>query len=248
MDAVRTLAWLARSIRESQGIRTRQPLAHMKVAVPRYVRGDVFDSLLQILSAEVNVREIAVVESDESLVRLKAKPNFRSLGKVYAKETPVAAKLAAELTREQLRGLEAGNPQTVEVNGRRYEYQPEDIVVEREVATDWLVQSHGPYVAALDPHLTEELRLEGVAREVVNRVQRLRKQAKYDYDTRIELGMSGSDGVLAAVAVHRGFIARETLARRVEVGSDLIDPDVSESVNIDGNTLTVTLKKHDGSQ
>ena len=248
MDAVRTLAWLARSIRESQGIRTRQPLAHMKVAVPRYVRGDVFDSLLQMLSAEVNVREIAVVESDESLVRLKAKPNFRSLGKVYAKETPVAAKLAAELTREQLRGLEAGNPQTVEVNGRRYEYQPEDIVVEREVATDWLVQSHGPYVAALDPHLTEELRLEGVAREVVNRVQRLRKQAKYDYDTRIELGMSGSDGVLAAVAVHRGFIARETLARRVEVGSDLIDPDVSESVNIDGNTLTVTLKKHDGSQ
>ncbi|UCG85951.1 MAG: isoleucine--tRNA ligase [Gemmatimonadota bacterium] len=248
MDAVRTLAWLARSIRESRGIRVRQPLAHMKVAVPGYVRGEVFDSLLQTLATEVNVRELTVVESDESLVKLKAKPNYRSLGKVYAKDTPVAARLAGELTPEQLRALEAGSLQTVEADGKRYEYRPEDVVVERDVATDWMVQTHGPYVAALDPHLSEDLELEGVAREVVNRVQRLRKTAKYDYDTRIELGMSGSRGVLAAVAVYKTFIARETLARRLEVGSDLMDPDVSESVNIDGNNLTVTLKKHDDSQ
>lgn len=248
MEAVRTLAWLGRAIRESRGIRLRQPLADMKVAVPSYVRGDIFDSLLQTLASEINVRNITVVESDESLVELKAKPNYRSLGKVYANETPVAARLATRLTPDQLRALEAGTTQTVEANGKRYEYRSEDVTVERDVATDWMVQSHGPYVAALDPHMTEELQLEGVAREVVHRIQRLRKEAKYDYDTRIELGMSGSDGVLAAVNVHRAFIARETLARRVEVGSDLENPDMSESVEIDGNTITVTLKKRDGSQ
>jgi isoleucyl-tRNA synthetase len=246
MDAVRTLTWLARSARELQGVRTRQPLAHLKVAVPGNVRGEAFDSLLQTLAAEVNVRAVTVVESDESLVSLRAKPNFRTLGKTYGKETPLVAKLAAELTREQLRGLEAGDAQTLERDGKRYEYRPEDVVVEREVATDWLVQSEGPYVAALDPHLTEELQLEGMAREVVNRVQRLRKQARYDYDTRIELGMSGSDGVLAAVDAHRSFIARETLARRLEIGSDLEQPDVSEKVDINGRAATVSLRKYDG--
>jgi isoleucyl-tRNA synthetase len=246
MDAARTLTWLARSARESQGMRLRQPLAHMKVAVPGSVRGEAFDSLLQTLATEVNVRSVTVVESDESLVTLKAKPNFRSLGKAYGKETPIVAKLAAELTREQLRGLESGNVQILEGNGKEYEYRPEDVVVEREVATDWLLQSDGPYVAALDPQLTEELKLEGLAREVVNRVQRLRKEARYDYDTRIELSMSGSDGILAAVDAHRTFIARETLARHLEVGSDLMKPDVTETVDINGRHAIVSLRKYDG--
>ncbi len=246
MHAVRTLAWLARSARDSHGLKVRQPLAHMKVAVPASVRGNEFDSLLGMLATEVNVREITVVESDESLVKLRAKPNYRTLGKAYGKATPVAAKLAAELTAAQLKGLEAGDPQTLELNGQTYEYRPEDVVVERDVATDWLVQSDGPFVAALDQHLTKELEQEGVAREVVNRVQRLRKEASYDYDTRIELGMSGSDGVLAAVDAHRTFIARETLARRVAIGSDLASPDVSETVDINGQQVIVSLKRHDG--
>ncbi|UCD23993.1 MAG: class I tRNA ligase family protein, partial [Gemmatimonadota bacterium] len=246
MDAVRTLAWLARSARDLRGLKVRQPLAQMKVAVPANVRGDDFDTLLGMLAAEVNVREITVVESDESLVKLRAKPNFRTLGKVYGKVTPLAAKLSAELTPTQLKGLEAGETQKLAADGQTFEYRPEDVVVERDVATDWLVQSDGPFVAALDPNLTEELELEGVAREVVNRVQRLRKEARYDYDTRIELGMSGAEGVLAAVDVHRGFIARETLARRFAVGSDLADPDVSETVDINGRQVRVSLRRHDG--
>ena len=214
--------------------------------MPASVRGAEFDSLLSMLAAEVNVRDITVVESDESLVQLRAKPNFRTLGKVYGSKTPLAAKLAAELTSDQLKGLEAGETQTLEFESQKFDYRSEDIVVEREVATDWLVQSDGPFVAALDPHLTEELEREGVAREVVNRVQRLRKEARYDYDTRIELGMSGAEGVLAAVEVHQDFISRETLARRLAVGSDLKSPDVSEMVDINGRQVRVSLKRHDG--
>jgi len=80
----------------------------------------------------------------------------------------------------------------------------------------------------------------------VNRVQRLRKEARYDYDTRIELGLSGSDGILAAVDAHRTFIARETLARHLEVGSDLVKPDVTETVDINGRHAIVSLRKYDG--
>ncbi|MEJ2238411.1 MAG: isoleucine--tRNA ligase [Gemmatimonadales bacterium] len=248
MAAVRSLATLARSAREEGGLKGRQPLANMRVAVPEVVRGDTFDNLLQLLAKEVNVRGITVVESDESLVKLRAKPNYRSLGKVYGRQTPAAAELAGKLTPEQLRRLEAGERQSVESNGGTYSYGPDDIVVEREVVTDWLVQSDGPFVTALDPHLNEELEQEGMARELVNRVQRLRKAAGYDYDTRIELGLSGSQGALAAAEAHDTFIARETLARRVEVGADLPDPDVSEVVDIDGRRVVVSLKRYDHGQ
>jgi len=245
MSAVRSLATLARSAREEGGLKGRQPLANMRVAVPGVVRGDTFDNLLQLLAKEVNVRAITVVESDESLVKLRAKPNYRSLGKVYGRNTPVAAELAGKLTPEQLRRLEAGERQSVESNGSTYSFGPDDIVVEREVVTDWLVQSDGPFVTALDPHLNQELEQEGMARELVNRVQRLRKAAGYDYDTRIELGLSGSQGALVAAEAHDTFIAHETLARRVEVGADLPDPDVSEVVDIDGRQVVVSLKRYD---
>ncbi len=248
MSAIRSLATLARAARESAGLKVRQPLANMRVAVPGGVRGDTFDSLLKLLATEVNVRGITVVESDESLVKLRAKPNFRTLGKVYGKQTPIAAELAGKLTPEQLRCLEAGESQSVESDGSTYTYGPDDVLVEREVITDWLVQSDGPFVTALDPRLTEELEREGLAREIVNRVQRLRKEAGYDYDTRIELGLSGAPAALAAAEDHGTFIARETLARRVAAGADLPDPDVSEQVDIDGRQVVISLRRYGDGQ
>jgi len=246
MDAVRRLSSLARSAREQAGLRVRQPLARLRVAVPASTRGAAFQTFLDILAAEVNVKEIGVVESDEELVRLKPKPNFRTLGKVYGKHTPRAAQAAQDLTREQLQALEGGAAVSVTVDGKRFEYRPEDVVVEREVATDWLVQSDGPLVVALDPALSDDLRHEGLAREVVNRVQRLRKEAGYDYNTRIALSISGADEVLEAAGAFRQFIAGETLARRLETGADLADPDVREAVDIDGREVVIALKRSDG--
>ena len=248
MGAIRTLAWLARSARELAGIRVRQPLANMKIAVPAGVRGAALDATLPMLAAEVNVREITIVESDESLVKLKAKPNFRTLGKVYGKETPLAAKAAAQMTPMQLHELETGTAQIVEADGKTFEYRPEDVVVEREVVTDWFVQSEGPFVAALDPVVTAELKSVGTAREVVNRIQRLRKEAGYDYDTRVELSISGNHDVLAAAEANRVYISGETLARRVDINTDLPAADVAEEVDIDGKKIVISLKKHDGSQ
>jgi isoleucyl-tRNA synthetase len=247
MDVVRRLASLARSARESAGLRVRQPLARMRVAVPAAVRGQEFNALLELLRREVNVKALAVVGSDADLVRLKAKPNFRSLGKVHGNRTPAAAAAAADLTQEQLREIECGERVTlVAVSGERFEYGPEDVVVEREVLTDWLVASEGSVVAALDPRLSPQLRREGMAREVVNRVQRLRKEAGYDYNTRIDLSLSGGGDVLAATESFQDFIAGETLARCLESGVDLPDPDVREEVDIDGHRVVISLRRHTG--
>jgi len=245
MDAIRRLATLARAARDAAGLRVRQPLATLRVAVPAAVQGPDFDALLPLLAAEVNVKAIEIVGSDAELVRLTARPNFRSLGKRYGKETPRAAAAAGALDADQLRALEGGADAVAKVDGREYRFTPEDVVVERAVISEWLVQSDGPYVVALDPAVSVALRREGLVREVVSRVQRLRKEAGYAYDARIQLSITGAADVLEASGAHAGVIAGETLAREVEIGRELADPDVRETVDIDGLSVVIALKRQD---
>ncbi|HWP36970.1 MAG TPA: DUF5915 domain-containing protein, partial [Gemmatimonadales bacterium] len=158
-----------------------------------------------------------------------------------------AAAAVALLSRAQLLDLENGRSVTLRTSdGAAFDYRPQDVRIEREVATDWIVESQGAYVVALDPALTDELRLEGLAREVVSRVQRLRKEAGYDYTTRIDLSVSGSDEVVAAARGHGGFIAHETLARQLEIGIELAVADVTEDVDIDGRRVRIAVRRHSG--
>jgi len=244
MDTVRRLASLARAAREAGNLRVRQPLGRLQVAVPARVRGPVFDGLLALLQSEVNVREILQVASDTELVRLRAKPNFRALGKKFGKRTPEAAAACAALSAEALRTLEAGGRVTLEGFG---ELDHDDVVVEREVTSDWLVQSDGPVVVALDPHVTDELRGEGIAREVVNRVQRMRKEAGYEYTTRIRLWVSGEPVLQRAVEAHAAFVQEETLARAIGVGERAMAPDLEQEVDVDGLVGLVGIRR-DGAE
>jgi isoleucyl-tRNA synthetase len=242
MGTVRRLASLARAAREARNLRVRQPLARMQMAVPAAAQGPALSDLLDILAAEVNVKDVQVVASDHDLVRLTGKANFRALGKRYGKDTPQAAAAVSHLTADQLRALERGEPARV----GEWAFRPEEVTVTREVASDWLVQADGPYVVALDPQLTQDLVQEGLAREVVNRVQRLRKEAGYEYTTRIELSVAGADDVVAATAAFQGFVEGETLARRTVLGAVLDHPDLTRDVDIEGRRVTIALRRHDG--
>ena len=187
-----------------------------------------------------------MVLSDAGLVTLRAKPNFRELGKRYGKATPAAAAAAAMLAPSQLRDLESGGTARVEVNGTTFEYLSADVVVSREVARDLAVQSDGPFVAALDAALTPALRQEGLAREVINRVQRLRKEAGYDITTRIALTIDGAAGLLEAVRTHAEFIRGETLARELAVGRRADTPDREQTVTLDGLDAVIGIQRqHD---
>ena len=243
MDAVRRLASLAHAARQERKLPVRQPLGRMQIAVPAGVRSRALDELLELLRLEVNVKSVEIVSSDTELVRLRARPNFRTLGKRYGKRTPRVAEAAARLTPEQLRGLEQGTEATIEVDGEPAVFLPEDVVVEREVASDWVVASEGPLVVALDPHLNDELRREGTAREVVNRIQRLRKEAGYAYTDRIGVWMDGGPPVLEAVRAHADFIRGETLARRLELGARAPAPDLEQQVEIDGHGVVVGVQR-----
>jgi len=113
------------------------------------------------------------------------------------------------------------------------------------VASDLAVQSDGPFVAALDPALTPALRREGLARETVNRIQRLRRDTGYDITTRVGLWVDGPPELLAAVQEHAGFIQGETLARELRVGSRAGRPDREQVVTLDGHEAVIGIQRLD---
>src|SRR5256885_2910670 len=242
MGAIRKLASLARAARETKQLHVRQPVARLQVAVPAAVKGRAFAELLDVLKDEVNAKDVEVVTSDHELVNLKGKPDFRSLGKRFGKDTPRAAAAVSQLTAEALQLLEHGDP----VRAGEFEFQPADVTLTREVVSDWAVQADGPYVAAVDPRLTADLVQEGLARELVNRVQRLRKDAGDQYTTRIELSIPGPDDVVAAVATFQGYVEGETLARKTVLGAVLDEADVTSEVDIEGRRVVIALRRHDG--
>ena len=132
---------------------------------------------------------------------------------------------------------------SVALGDESLEVGPEDVTIERLVKIDWLVQSSGAYVAAIDPVLTDDLRSDGLAREIVSRVQRLRKDAGYDYSARIVLAVAGPPEVLGAVRRHQAMIEHETLAKEVVVGTLNGRADAADTVELDGHTVTIAVTR-----
>ncbi len=243
MGAVRSLASLGRAARETASLRVRQPLAAMKVAMPVSVDRTQFDLLTELLKAETNVRSIEVVTSDADLVRLKGKPNFRTLGKRYGAQVKLVAEATGLLDASALRQLESGAEFSGTFGGESFSWMPEDVTIQREVVTDWPVASEGQFVVALDPRVTPELAGEGLARELVSRIQRLRKDAGYEVSTRIVCAIDGEPALLDAARAHDDYIAGETLAVALAIGEALERPDRMESVVIDGLTVALAVRR-----
>ncbi|MBK6495723.1 MAG: isoleucine--tRNA ligase [Gemmatimonadetes bacterium] len=238
MDGIRRLASLGRAARETASLRVRQPLATIRVAVPVEVRGADFDALIPLLQGETNVKRVEIVTSDADLVRLRGKPNFRTLGKRFGAEVKGVAASVALLTADQLRALEQGETVTAD-----YTLLPEDVTIEREVVTDWPVASAGPFVVALDPVVTPALAQEGLARELVSRVQRLRKDAGFAVSARIALSLTGDAALLDAARVHQEYIAGETLAREFTIGEAATEPDRQEAFEVEGHAGALAVRQ-----
>ena len=243
MDAVRRLASLARSARETVALKVRQPLARMLVAVPSDVDRRRFDALLPLLVSEVNVKRVEFVTSGTDLVALEAKPNFRSLGKRFGKATPEAAEAVKALSHDDVVRFEAGGAVEITVQGERCVLNPDEVVLLRHAKGEFVVESDGEVVAALDPALTDDLRREGLAREVVSRVQRMRKEAGYQVADRIRLWVDGDAAVLEAARRHADYISGETLATRLTEGPAETAADLVQAVDLDGVRATLAIQR-----
>ncbi|HET8655781.1 MAG TPA: isoleucine--tRNA ligase [Longimicrobiaceae bacterium] len=218
MEGVRELSTLGRAARERVKIRVRQPLGALYAVVPDDV--EVTPELLEILEDELNVHTVEFMEEAEALVTFSARPNFKALGARLGKRTPKAAEAIRALPSDALAEFRRGQPVRVVVEGEPVELGAEDLEIVQEARGELVVEAEGAYTVALDATITPGLRAEGLARELVNRVQRLRKEADFEVSDRIRLGVAGGAEVVEAAGAHRDFIASETLAVEVEVSAE----------------------------
>jgi isoleucyl-tRNA synthetase len=243
MRVTRVLARLGRAAREEVRIRVRQPLGALQAVV-----GDetlMTPELLAVLREELNVRRVQFLQAAGDLVSLRAQPAFRQIGKRFGSRTQEAARQIRELDVAALRAYRAGERVTIEVEGSVQVLEPGDLEVIEDSAGDLIVASDEGYTIALDPAIDEPLRLEGIARELVNRIQRLRKESGFAVSDRIALGIFGSADVLRALEAHADHVASETLAVTVSAGDVEDDAwqQAVQQVDLDGLSVRIGLRR-----
>ena len=234
MSATRTLARLGRAAREEAGIKVRQPLSRLVCVAPS-IDDTQLEPLIPLLKAELNVKQIEFASTADALVTLEAKPNFRSLGKKFGKKTPLAAEAIKAFSGEQLRLFLRGEPLVVTVDGETHALDQEDVTIIRRASGALVVEEDGGFFAAIDPTVTLELRREGLARELISRVQRMRKEASLAVSDRIALTVAGSDEIRAVIDAHGEWIASEVLATELVFREELTDRyDAMQELDLDG--------------
>jgi isoleucyl-tRNA synthetase len=240
MDDVRRLTTLGRAAREEAGIRVRQPISELHAVLPGGRRLD--GSLVDLLEKELNVKHVVFPDADADIVRLSAKPDFGRLGPRFGAETPAVARAIAALDENSVRRLRSGEVVEVEVGGTVAEVGPTDVTILEEASGELVVQAEDGYVAGLVTKLDDALLAEGLAREVVNRVQRLRRDSGFSVADRIDLAVEGPAEIERAVSQHADYIKGETLAVSIAVGGEsLAAVGAIHEVEIEQQTVRVAL-------
>jgi isoleucyl-tRNA synthetase len=217
MRIVRILSRLGRAARERVKVRVRQPLGVLQAVVPD--ASVLTDELLEVLRDELNVKRVQFLQGAGDLVAVRAQPNFRQLGRRFGARTQEAARRIRELGDEQLRGFARGESVRIDVDGETFALESGELDVLEEAAGDLVVESDEGCTIALDPAIDEPLRLEGIARELVNRIQRLRRDTQLQVSDRIELAVFAQGDIGAAAERHGEYIAAETLAVSLTVAA-----------------------------
>ena len=243
MSRVRVLAKLGRAAREEKEIKVRQPLSRRVCVVPDFKAGELED-LLPLLASELNVKRVEFAESGSALATLVGKANYRSLGKRFGKRTPDAAKIVESLANEQLLAFERGETVTIDVDGTSYPLLPEDVTIVRHASGSLLVREENGLFAALDPTITPELRREGMARELVSKIQQMRKAARFAVSDRVRLDLEGGPELAAVVQEYETYIAGEVLANEVTVAGGLAETaDAVQTIVLDAGSVRIALTR-----
>jgi len=243
MAAVRELVRLGRATREHVRIRVRQPLPALHVVLPDGVA--LSDELVAILVEELNVKAVVFEGRAENLLSYRATPNFRVIGKRFGARTQAAAERIREIGSDALAAFRSGGPLSIELDGEIFALEAEELEIREEPRGDLVVESDGGYTVALDATVDEALRREGIARELVNRIQRLRREAGLEVSDRIRLGIFGNAQVRDAVERHGESISRDTLAKDLEYATEPPDGayDTTDEVDLDGIVVRIGIER-----
>ena len=238
MEAVRRAVELGRAARAAAQVKVRQPLAKA-VIVAQGGEREAIEGMGELVRSELNVKNLEFVSDESELVAYEVKPNFRALGPRFGKQMPQVAAAVGGLdpghAAEAIRGERRLG---INIDGHEHELEPDDLTLVMQPLGGYEVEAEAGRAVALALELDDELRREGLAREVVHAVQAARKEAGLEVTDRIELRLAGDDGLLDAARAHEAYVAGETLATAVAYGGD-----GGQAVTVDGRELQISVRR-----
>ena len=233
MEIAQRITTIVLSLRKKEGIAVKQPMQTLMIPPVDEAQRIAIESVKQIFLQEVNVKEVKFVEGQGVLVK-KVKCNFRTMGKKFGKDMKAVAAAVAEMTQEQIAELETNGKMQLGT----YEILAEDVEIISEDIPGWLVGNDGNLTIALDITLTDELRAEGIARTLVNRIQNIRKKSGLEITDRIRVQIEPNEAVTKAVEAFGDYIARQVLADGIT-----LEANDGQAVEFDEFTLNITITK-----
>ena len=242
MARAEKIVMLVRAMRMKSNLKVRQPLKRIILPIADEEERREVQRMADIILEEVNVKSIEYVSDESGIVRKRAKPNFKSIGPKFGKSVQAVAARIRELTPTEIAALEKDGSLRIGVNGRQSMIGREDVEILREDIQGWLVESDGDLTVALDTELNDSLIAEGNAREFVNRVQNMRKDAGFEVTDRIAVTFSASPTLRDMLMSMKTYIAGETLA--VDLSPVFKPGDHQATVELSGEQIQVSVKRH----
>jgi isoleucyl-tRNA synthetase len=241
--AVRNVVNLGSRVRNDAKLKVRQPLSEAIVVVADDTERARIDRFAADVREELNVKGLNFTQEPAKYVEFDLQPNFRVLGPKLGKQVPACKAALQKADGSALHAtLEREGSITIDLNGQPVTLDASELEVRLRAKEGFAAASGGGHVVLIDTQITDELRREGLAREVVNRIQRVRKDRDLAYDARIDVTYSTDDADLQlALQEHAEGIARETLATRFEAGQ-VEDGDATVQADVDGVALALTIR------
>ena len=242
MSLAQRVSSMVLALRRKVSIKVRQPLTKILIPVLDPAMARHIDAVRNLILNEVNVKELELIEQTTGIITKRIKPNFKTLGPKYGKYMKQIAALTAQFSQERIAEIESAPESVLEIDGQQIIVTPADFEITSEDMPGWLVASEGKLTVALDITLTDELRAEGVARELINRIQNIRKDSGFEVTDKIRVEIEQKELVADAVARYADYIGSQTLAVEVKSSAEP-QGEVVVATDIDEEPLRIAVTR-----
>ena len=215
MENAQIISSLVLSLRAKEKIKVRQPLQKIMIPVENDQQKEEILAVSDLIKHEVNIKEIQILEDASDILIKQIKPNFKVLGPKFGKEMRFIATEVQQFTKEDINKIEKQGNISIEINGKEITLEREDVEISSKDIEGWLVANEGGLTVALDVTITADLRKEGVARELVNRIQNARKDAGLEVTDKIRLTVLNFENLQQAIKENKAHIMSETLTQEL---------------------------------
>ena len=229
MEIAQKTSSLVLGLRKKTKIRVRQPLQKIMVPALNPTFAANIDHVKELILSEVNVKELELLEEGNDILVKSIKPNFKTIGPKYGKQMKAIAAMVAQLSADDISAIETNSGWSGELNGEQIVLDLADFEIVAKDIPGWTVSSEGSLTVALDVTISEELRAEGIARELINRVQNLRKDSGLEVTDRITLKVETNEEIRASIQANLSYVCNEVLANEIvfeTLGTDALETDL----------------------